>query len=302
MKRRLFAVLIVPFLLQALAWAQPAQTDAKVEIERDLVYGKGGDVDLMLDMARPAGVKGPVPCIVCVHGGGWRFGSRQDLSKPMPQLDGKMSLIELLASKGYVAVSISYRLSAAAKFPAQIEDCKAAVRWLRANAKKYNIDPDWIGAVGFSAGGHLVCLMGAADKSDGLEGKGGNPDQSSRVQAVVSFFGPTDFTIKSWPEAVEKELLVPFLGASYDKDPAIYKKASPITYVNKNSPPFLFIHGTKDALVGIDQSEKMQKKLEDAGVSAQLIRMEGFGHGWGGKDALKSFDDSLKFFREKLKK
>jgi acetyl esterase/lipase len=299
--KRLLALFVLPLVLVSLAPAQPGDSGFKVEVEKDLVYGKGGNKDMKLDLARPANAKGPLPCIVCLHGGGWRFGSRQDLSKPREDRGGR-SLIDSMASKGFVAVTVSYRLSDEAKFPAQIEDCKAAVRWLRANAKKYDIDPDRIGAIGFSAGGHLVCLMGTANEKDGLEGKGGNPEQSSRVQAVCSFFGPTDFTIKSWPEQVEKTLLEPFLGASFDKDPAVYKKASPITYVSKNNPPFLFIHGTKDQLVGIEQSEKLQKKLQEVGVSAQLIRMEGLGHGWGGKDGQKTFEDAMKFFAEKLKK
>src|SRR5262249_6891716 len=230
----------------------------------------------------------------------WRAGSRQDLSRPNKDLGGR-SLIEMIASRGFVTVTVSYRLSGQAKFPAQIEDCKAAVRWLRANARKYDLDPHRIGAVVFSAGGHLVCLMGTADEKDGLEGQGGHPEQSSRVQAVCSFFGPTDLTVRNWPDQVEKLLLEPFLGASFEKDPAVYKKASPITYATRDDPPFLFIHGTKDALVGIEQSEKLQAKLREVGVSAELIRMEGLGHGWGGKDAVKSFEDAVKFFREKLK-
>ena len=143
----------------------------------------------------------------------------------------------LFARKGYVAVTISYRLAPDAKFPAQIEDCKAAVRWLRANAKKYRIDPDHIGVVGFSAGGHLCCLLGVTDKKDGLEGEGGNADQSSRVQAVVSYFGPTDLCEKTWSKDVEEKVLAPFVGASFDDKPALYKKVSPITYVPKDAPP-----------------------------------------------------------------
>src|SRR5207253_3726457 len=143
------------------------------------------------------------------------------------------------------------RLVPAAKFPAQIEDCKAEVRWLRANADKYHVDPLRIGVMGFSAGGHLSCLLGTSDKNDGLEGTGGNPEQSSRVQAVVSFFGPTDLISKDWSEAVEKDILAPFLGAPYADKPELYKKVSPIVYVSKDNPPCLFFHGTEDKLVGI---------------------------------------------------
>jgi acetyl esterase/lipase len=285
-------------LLAPLASAQ--QAEYKVEVEKDLTFGKGGKKDLQLDLARPVGVKGPVPCIVCVHGGGWRIGSRQDLSKPNKDF-GNKSLIEAIAARGYVAVTVSYRLSEEDKFPAAVEDVKCAVRWLRANAKKLGIDPDRIGAVGFSAGGHLVCMLGACRKDDGLEGSGGSADQSSRVQAVCSFFGPTDFTTKNWNEDVEKTFLEPFLGATYEQDKAIYKKASPITYVTKGAPPFLFIHGTKDPLVGIDQSEKMQQKLQTVGAEATLIRMEGLGHGWGGDNAVKTFNATMKFFDEKLR-
>src|SRR5712691_3000594 len=114
----------------------------------------------------------PFPALVCIHGGGWRIGNRQQLDQS----------IETFAGRGYVAVTVSYRLAPQAKFPAQIEDCKATVRWLRANAKDLKINPERIGALGFSAGAHLACLLGTTDERDGLEGDGGNPKQSSRVQ------------------------------------------------------------------------------------------------------------------------
>ena len=261
------------------------------KVERDVTYGKGDDVDLKLDIATPKG-KGPFPAVLCVHGGGWRAGKRQDLEQ----------LVKLLAERGFVAATVSYRFAPKHPFPAQIEDCKAAVRWLRANADKLQIDPDRIGAVGFSAGGHLSCMLGAADAAAGLEGKGGNPDQSSRVQAVVSFFGPTDFTRKNWTAQVEGTFLVPLLGGAFEDKTEAYKKCSPLIYVTKNNPPFLFFHGTKDALVGLEHSEKMTKKLREVGVSAELVVMDGEGHGWGGDKLAKTLDQAARFFQEKLKK
>ena len=267
---------------------QPA---AKVRIEKDLVYGKGGDQDMMLDLALPD-AKEPRPCIVCIHGGGWRGGKRQDMS----------AVAKLLAENGFVAAMVSYRLTPKDQFPAQIHDCKAAVRWLRANADKYQIQKDRIGAVGASAGGHLVCLMGTADANAKLEGDGGHPDQSSQVQAVVSYFGPTDFINKSWTKEVEDFFLVPFLGGSFEDKKDRYRQCSPIEYVNKNNPPFLFFHGDKDTLVGIENSQKLMKKLKDVGVAAELVTMEGDGHGWGGEKLTRTLNQTVRFFEEKLKK
>ncbi|HXG11315.1 MAG TPA: alpha/beta hydrolase [Gemmataceae bacterium] len=280
------------FIVAAAPALAPAQQRYEVQVERDLVYGKGGDTELKLDLAMPKNGKGPFPALVCIHGGAWLRGSRQDLDKT----------IETLAGRGYVAVTVSYRLAPAAKFPAQIEDCKAAVRWLRANAGKYKINPDRIGALGYSAGAHLACLLGTTDKSDGLEGSGGNAEQSSRVQAVVSFFGPTDLTRQDWSKEVEENILVPFLGAPFAAKPELYKRASPITYVTRDDPPMLFFHGTEDKLVRPQQSQWLAEKLQAAGVSARVVLVEGEGHGWAGEKLLKSLEEMLAFFDERLKK
>jgi acetyl esterase/lipase len=247
---------------------------------------------MQLDLALPKEGKGPFPCVVCLHGGGWRGGKRQDLTK----------LTEFLAGKGFVAATITYRLAPDHRFPAQIEDCKAAVRWLRANAAKYHINPQKIGAVGFSAGGHLASLLGTADKDSGLEGEGGNLDQSSRVQAVVNYFGPTDFTTKTWSAHVKDAFIIPFLGGTMQDKRAVYEKASPVTHVSKDDPPFLFFHGDKDSLVGVDQPQILSKKLQEAGVSAKVVVLEGEGHGWGGETLNRTLRQTVEFFEEKLKK
>src|SRR5262249_18458655 len=172
----------------------------------DLVFGKGGGADLKLDLAMPKEGDGPFPAVVCIHGGGWVGGDRKQMKQT----------IEVLAGRGYVAISPEYRLAPRDRFPAQIEDCKAAVRWLRANAGKYHVDPRRIGSVGFAAGAHLACLLGVTKKDDGLEGKGGNPEQSSAVQAVVSFFGPTDLTQAVWSKEAQTKNLVPLLGGTLE--------------------------------------------------------------------------------------
>jgi acetyl esterase/lipase len=282
-------------VLSALVAATPAfaQESSTITVKKDVAYCKAGkDKDLRMDIAVPKG-NGPFPTVVCVHGGAWRqgLGKRQDLS----------AWIERLAGEGYVAASVSYHLLPDAKFPEPIEDCKTAVRFLRAHTEEYHIDKNMFGALGFSAGGHLVCLLGVAGKEAGFDGKE-YADQSSKVQAVVSYFGPTDLSAYANDESAENSTFVPLLGGRFKDKPEAYKNASPINYVTKDAPPFLFVHGTKDWLVPIEQSRSMCKKLKDAGVSAEIVEIEGGSHGFDKADNRKATNSTLKFLAEKLKK
>jgi acetyl esterase/lipase len=287
--RSLILCLLTAF---ALPVAATAANGPAVREETDVVFGKGGDTDLKLDLAMPADGDGPFPAVVCIHAGGWVGGKRQEMSQT----------IRTLAGRGYVAVSPDYRLATAhARFPAQVEDCKAAVRWLRANAVKYKIDPDHIGAVGFAAGGHLACMLGVTDKEDGLDGAGGNADVSSRVQAVVSFFGPTDLTAKDWGLDVSARNLVPLLGGTVDEKPEAYRKASPLTYAGKDAAPLLLFHGAVDKMVPVDQSRRLAEKVASAGGAAELVVVEGEGHGFGREKLLQCLGKMVTFFDERLK-
>jgi acetyl esterase/lipase len=242
----------------------------------------------------PSEGEGPFPAIVCIHAGGWIGGKRQ-------QMRGTLSG---LARSGYVAISPDYRLAPRDLFPAQIEDCKAAIRWLRAHAEQYHVQPARIGAFGVSAGGHLACLLGVTSKQDGLEGEGGNAELSSAVQAVVSFSGPTDLTQPVWNKELLAKQLQPFLGGTLAEKADLYRRASPMTYAGKNAPPFLFVHGTDDDIVPFEQSKVLADKLRQAGVSARLLPLERQGHGhlWPSDMRALSLAHMMAFFDEKLKK
>lgn len=260
-----------------------------VVVENDITFAKVGDQELQLDLARPKDLPGPFPALVFIHGGGWRAGSRHHLR---PQ-------IKDFATHGFVCATVSYRLAPQHPWPCQIEDCKTAVRFLKANAAKYHIDPKRFGAIGYSAGGHLSCLLGVMDKQDGLEGKE-YLDQSSKVQAVVSFFGPTDFSLYAKDESAQKSFFIPLLGASFQEKPELYRQASPITYVRKNAASFLFFHGTRDPLVPIEHSHRMAAKLKEMDSKAEVYVLENYGHGWGGEKLQETLAKSLKFFKETL--
>jgi acetyl esterase/lipase len=178
--------------LLSLAVMTPASRAAEIVFEKDIEYTNPDDQHLQLNLARPAKIEGRAPAILCIHGGGFRAGKRE----------GWDERCRKLAARGYVAVTASYRLAPKYQFPAAIYDVKAAVRWLRANADKYQIDPERIGVVGDSAGGHLVQFLGVTGGVVQFEGEGGNPEFSSRVNCVVNYYGPSDLT-KSYGKSVD---------------------------------------------------------------------------------------------------
>ena len=181
-----------------------------------------------------------------------------------------------LAEQGYVVATVSYRLSDVAPFPAAVQDVKCAVRWLRANAERLHVDPDRIAMAGGSAGGHLSMMAGYVTDNPELEGTGGHPEVSSRVQAVVNLYGPTDLTTDF---ARDNDVVVKFLGGeSYADKPELYRLASPNTHVSADDPPTLILHGSIDTVVPIDQAELLVDKLKEAGVPYEYDRVEGWPH------------------------
>jgi acetyl esterase/lipase len=252
----------------ALAQRPQPKLPEGTKVHRDLEYVKGGHERQRLDLYLPEKADKPLPVILWVHGGAWLTGSKDSGGPALP-----------FVSKGYAVASINYRLSQHAKFPAQIEDCKAAIRWLRANAKTYNLDPDHIGVWGASAGGHLVALLGTSGDVPELEGKEGATDQSSRVEAVVDWFGPSDVTkmggSHDGPDSPEAKLL----GGPVQENKDKAARANPIAYVSKDDPPFLILHGDKDTSVPFTQSELLEEALRKAGVDVTLRPVKGAGHG-----------------------
>jgi acetyl esterase/lipase len=256
-----------------------------VTVERDITYSRVDGSKLLLDLYRPEEADGPMPVILWVHGGGWRNGNKTKGGKALP-----------LVSKGYAVVAINYRLSGVAVFPAQVEDCKAAVRWIRANAKKYDLDGKHIGAWGRSAGGHLAAFLGTVGDDVKEFDTGENGKHSSRVQAVCDWFGPSDFLQMDAHRINERSLVhnrtdsaeSMLVGGPIQQEPyrSICRKANPITYVTKNDPPFLIMHGDKDLLVPLHQSELLHDALKKAGVETTLHVVKGVGHGLRGAEGL----------------
>ncbi len=251
-----------------------------IKVMRDIPYITGGDPAQKLDLYLPEHASDrPLPLVIWIHGGGWEAGSK----------DG--CYLQFLVGQGYAAASIEYRFSQKALFPAQIQDCQAAIRWLRANSKKYNLDAKHFGVGGDSAGGHLAALVGTAGGKKAFAPTGGNENQSDRVQAVVDFYGPADFnTVMSQGrrrqnQRVRLQLQLhgdPYsqlIGVNLGADSAKGDAVSPVHFVSRTTPPFLILHGTVDSLVPFAQNVELLDSLHKAGVEAMLQPFQGSGHG-----------------------
>ena len=247
-------------------------------VSKDIVYERVGERELLLDLYLPAGVEESMPLVIWIHGGGWKGGSKDRIR------NGSGAL-----KRGYALASVSYRLSGEAIFPAAIEDCKAAVSFLRLNAKKFGIDPERFGVWGSSAGGHLVALLGVTNDVEDFNTHPVTKKASSKVQAVCNWFGPTDFLrmndVKGKMDhnaADSPESL--FIGALIQDHPEKTQKANPINYVSPSDPPMLLMHGDKDGLVIYNQSELLFSALQEAFVPSYFYRVVNGDHGFRGAD------------------
>ncbi|MEZ6143412.1 MAG: alpha/beta hydrolase [Zavarzinella sp.] len=275
---KIFSAIICSHALVLGAYAQvPKNIGPKVPegttIHRNVAYGTHLERNV-LDLYVPKSASKP-PLLIWVHGGGWQGGSK----------NGNNPLIPFL-SEGYAVCSINYRLSQHAIFPAQIQDCKQAIRFLRKNAEKYEINAAKIVVAGASAGGHLVALLGTSGDVKELAEEKADLQISDRVQGVIDFFGPTDLTLMNQhatvkgpidhdsPNAPEARLI----GGAIPENKEKAAKANPLTYVSKDDPPFLIFHGTQDNLVGWKQSEILHEALQKAGVASKFVKVEKVGH------------------------
>ena len=267
------------FLLSTLATSVLAAcaatpTQPGVTVLRNLVYAHASGRDLVLDLylppaSAPAPDLRPRPVIVFFHGGGWRVGDKSEVEKRAAAIVGET---------GYALASVNYRLSQTAIFPAPIIDGKTAVRWVRANAARYNLDPRRVGAMGFSAGGHLAAMLGVTAGVAALEDPGmGNPRESSRVQAVCDVSGPVDLSIQT-TSIIGKLSVYGELGGTAPSKPDLVRLADPSLYVKAGDPPVLIIQGEKDGLVVTAHAQRLYAALKAKGVEATLDIVPGGGH------------------------
>lgn len=263
------------FVVPAMAAAQQGRLAERVIVERDVEYGKAGERSLKLDVLRPKEPAAPkLPILVFVHGGGWQGGNKSA---------GINALAPAVATGKYVGVTVGYRLTGEAPWPAQIHDCKAAIRWVKANADMLKIDPEKIGVWGQSAGGHLVSMLGTTGDTAELDGKNGNVGQNAKVACVVDYCGPSDLTILvevliATGRAKSSPALTNLFGGPLDQKRDVAKQASPVQYVTAGDAPFLIVHGTSDPVVPYGQATTFHAALQKAGVESVLLTVQGGGH------------------------
>jgi acetyl esterase/lipase len=270
-----------------------ASTSADAEIHKNIEYARVGDASLLLDLYLPKNGAKPVPLVIWIHGGGWREGS-----KDRAGLSG-------VVKAGMALASINYRLSQQAIFPAQLDDCKAAVRWLRAHAAEYHINADKIAVAGESAGAHLAALLGTTGGDASTEGDEGNAGVSSAVCAVVDFYGPTDLVAADFVDdmtdpkmAMTRMLLTSaLLGGDPSTKGDLAKLASPIYHITAKTCPFFIAHGDHDTLVPMTQSTSFDAALKKAGVESDLIIVPGKNHGF---HDYKVSQEAIAFLQQKL--
>ena len=266
-----------------------------LDSELDVTYARYRERTLEMDIYWPNGKSGPLPAVICIHGGGWAKGSRKSHTK----------IAQALAARGYVAATISYRLSGEAPFPAQIHDCKAAVRFLRANAAKYGADADQIGAIGLSAGGHLTALLATSGNVKELEGNGGNAKFSSVIQAAVPMGAQTDLESERTRNISKLEdrgkIWRQFLGGAQEDRLKTYQLASPLYHLDSMDPPCWFITGEKDD--PSTQADKFRQRLQKLGLCSGITIIKDGPHGFLNKQIWfdEMINDADKFFKKTLK-
>ncbi len=287
-KSLLLTALLLASLIPAAAQQTSQPTDA-VSVENDVQYGAQSGEKLLLDLYQPADhAAKPRPAIVLIHGGGWTSFDKSTMQR----------MGTFLARSGFVAVSADYRLlhGNEDRWPAQLDDVQRAVRWLRANASKYNLDADHIGAFGHSAGAQLAALLGMEDTRDNSDPA--LSKYSSRVQAVVDVSGPTDFLANH--DADGDAMLSNLFGGDFKKIPDVWRDASPVSHVDKSTAPFLIVHGTHDDDVPIGQAQELYDKLQHSGVPVTFVKLDD-GHTFQSPEARHRLAfESLEFFQHYL--
>ena len=264
--------------------------DPKVNAVNDLVYSTVEGSELRLDLAAPVAGAGPFPAVVVFYGGAWRSGNKW----------GNRPVLAEFARRGFVAIAPQYRHCPENRFPAQVHDAKAAVRWLRSHAKEYRVDVDHVGAMGYSAGAHLALMLGTTAPGDGLEGNAPGDSPSTRVQAVVNYFGPTELAATDI-SSFSKGLVRDFLGVNASDDPKLAASASPLTYVDRTDPPILTFHGTADTVVPVSQAVRLSEAMTKVGLQGRTELLTGLGHGWSGASMARSMDATYAFFEAQLR-